>query len=153
MDEYLSDWTPEGMPEPWGLASDAPKDGARPEDRAAPSPPASGAASATEYAARRASKAIFVTSLTTAIAFAATAMSKVMPISAFGALSAIMIFALFALNVLFFPPALVMYDRWVERAKARAARRANGRQPFAADDASVESGSSGDVAVELHVDV
>ena len=106
-----------------------------------------------EYAARRASKAIFVTSLTTAIAFAATAMSKVMPISAFGALSAIMIFALFALNVLFFPPALVMYDRWVERAKARAARRANGRQPFAADDASVESGSSGDVAVELHVDV
>ena len=73
------------------------------------------------YAARRASKAIFVTSLTTAVAFAATAMSDVMPIAAFGALSAIMIFVLFALNVLFFPPALVIYDRWVRNAEARRA--------------------------------
>lgn len=74
------------------------------------------------YAARRASKAIFVTSLTTAVAFAATAMSDVMPIAAFGALSAIMIFVLFALNVLFFPPALVIYDRWVRNAEARRAK-------------------------------
>ena len=41
------------------------------------------------YTARRASKAISVTSFTTMMAFMATAMSKVMPISAFGILSAI----------------------------------------------------------------
>jgi hypothetical protein len=122
------------------------------------------------YTARRASKAIFVTSLTTAVAFAATAMSKVMPISAFGALSAIMIFVLFAVNVLFFPPALVLYDRWVRNA---ARRRANGEGKLAAclggfgckgknpgrdvaaradeiDD--VGSESSGDVAVVVGVD-
>jgi protein dispatched 1 len=121
------------------------------------------------YTARRASKAIFVTSLTTAVAFAATAMSKVMPISAFGALSAIMIFVLFAVNVLFFPPALVLYDRWVRNA---ARRRANGEGKLAAclggfgcvgppgrdvaaraDDADdVGSESSGDVAVVVGVD-
>jgi protein dispatched 1 len=121
------------------------------------------------YTARRASKAIFVTSLTTAVAFAATAMSKVMPISAFGALSAIMIFVLFAVNVLFFPPALVLYDRWVRNA---ARRRANGEGKLTAclggfgcvgppgrdvaaraDDADdVGSESSGDVAVVVGVD-
>ena len=120
------------------------------------------------YTARRASKAIFVTSLTTAVAFAATAMSKVMPISAFGALSAIMIFVLFAVNVLFFPPALVLYDRWVRNA---ARRRADGEGTLAAclggfgrkkkgpearekkeDADDVGSESSGDVAVVVGVD-
>ena len=106
-----------------------------------------------EYAARRASKAILVTSLTTAIAFAATAMSKVMPIASFGALSAIMIFVLFTLNVLFFPPALVMYDKWVRRAKARAARRADAkRRRLAGDESSVDSESSGKVAVDIRLD-
>ena len=80
------------------------------------------------YAAKRASKAIFVTSLTTAVAFAATALSDVMPIAAFGALSAIMIFVLFALNVLFFPPALVIYDRWLMNQRNAEARRAGGRE-------------------------
>jgi hypothetical protein len=81
------------------------------------------------YAATRASKAIFVTSLTTAVAFAATALSDVMPIAAFGALSAIMIFVLFALNVLFFPPALVIYDRWLMNQRNAEARRArDGRE-------------------------
>ena len=77
------------------------------------------------YTARRASGAIFVTSLTTAIAFAATAMSKVMPIAAFGALSATMIIVLFGLNVLFFPPALVFYERWVRTAELRKANGEN----------------------------
>ena len=80
------------------------------------------------YAAKRASKAIFVTSLTTAVAFAATALSDVMPIAAFGALSAIMIFVLFALNVLFFPPALVIYDRWLMNQRNAEARRTTGRE-------------------------
>ena len=81
------------------------------------------------YAAKRASKAIFVTSLTTAVAFAATALSDVMPIAAFGALSAIMIFVLFALNVLFCPPALVIYDRGLMNQRNAEARRArDGRE-------------------------
>ena len=67
------------------------------------------------YTARRASKAIFVTSFTTMTAFLATAMSKVMPISAFGILSATMIFVLFAVNVMFFPPALVLYSKFTSR--------------------------------------
>jgi hypothetical protein len=64
------------------------------------------------YTAERASKAIFVTSFTTMMAFLATAMSKVMPIAAFGILSATMIFVLFAVNVLLFPPALVLYSKY-----------------------------------------
>ena len=65
------------------------------------------------YTAERAAKAISVTSFTTMMAFLATAMSKVMPISAFGILSATMVFFLFAVNVAFFPPALMLYDRYV----------------------------------------
>ena len=65
------------------------------------------------YTAERASKAISVTSFTTMMAFLATAMSKVMPISAFGILSATMVFFLFVVNVAFFPPALMLYDRYV----------------------------------------
>ena len=63
------------------------------------------------YTSERASWAVFVTSVTTMMAFAATAMSEVMPIAAFGILSATMIFVLFVVNVLFFPPALVLYER------------------------------------------
>jgi hypothetical protein len=52
-------------------------------------------------------------------------MSKVMPIAAFGALSATMIIVLFGLNVLFFPPALVFYERWVRTAELRKANGEN----------------------------
>ncbi len=67
------------------------------------------------YTSERASWAVFVTSVTTMMAFAATAMSEVMPIAAFGILSATMIFVLFVVNVLFFPPALVLYERRLKR--------------------------------------
>ena len=90
------------------------------------------------YTARRASKAISVTSFTTMMAFMATAMSKVMPISAFGILSATMIFVLFVVNVLFFPPALVLYERHLSR-WCTVACRAKTREKDHASEANVAS--------------
>ena len=57
-----------------------------------------------------------------------------MPISAFGILSATMIFVLFVVNVLFFPPALVLYERHLSRwhgvlAKTREKDHASRRTP------------------------
>ena len=69
------------------------------------------------YTSRRASKAIFVTSFTTMGAFFATSLSEVMPISAFGILSATMIAVLFFINVLMFPPALFLYSLYLEKYK------------------------------------
>ena len=67
------------------------------------------------YTSRRASKAIFVTSFTTMGAFFATSLSEVMPISAFGILSATMIAVLFVVNVLMFPPALFLYSLYLDK--------------------------------------
>ena len=69
------------------------------------------------YTSRRASKAIFVTSFTTMGAFFATSLSEVMPISAFGILSATMIAVLFVVNVLMFPPALFLYSLYLDKFK------------------------------------
>jgi predicted RND superfamily exporter protein len=63
------------------------------------------------YAADRASKAIFATSLTTAGAFAATTTSSVMPIAAFGIFASTLIIVLFLLNIALLPPVLVLYER------------------------------------------
>lgn len=63
----------------------------------------------------RASKAIFVTSLTTTGAFLATAWSSITPLAGFGILSATMIAVLFAMNIVMFPAALVIYARYFER--------------------------------------
>lgn len=63
------------------------------------------------YSSRRASKAIFVTSLTTTGAFLATALSCITPLAGFGIMSATMISVMFAVHVLLFPPALVIYAR------------------------------------------
>eukprot|EP00803_Ostreobium_quekettii_P010453 evm.model.scf_31.4 EVM.evm.TU.scf_31.4 scf_31:52414-66468(+) len=59
--------------------------------------------------ARRASKAVFVTSFTTAAAFFATATSDLMPFQAFGIFSGICIVILFVINVLIMPVALVLW--------------------------------------------
>lgn len=68
-----------------------------------------------EYTHARAARAVFVTSFTTLAAFLATAWSSLIPLAAFGILSATMIACLFVVNVLFFPPALVIYVRYIER--------------------------------------
>lgn len=62
----------------------------------------------------RASKAIFVTSLTTTGAFLATAWSSITPLAGFGILSATMIAVLFTMNIVMFPAALVIYARYFE---------------------------------------
>ena len=68
-----------------------------------------------EYTHTRAARAVFVTSFTTLAAFLATAWSTLIPLAAFGILSATMIACLFVVNVLFFPPSLVIYVRHFER--------------------------------------
>ena len=67
------------------------------------------------YSSRRASKAIFVTSLTTTGAFLATAWSSITPLAGFGIMSATMISVVFVLHVFLFPPALVIYARHFEQ--------------------------------------
>ena len=62
---------------------------------------------------QRSSRAIFVTSFTTAGAFFATALSDLVPLAGFGVLSATMIVCLFICNVFMFPPAIVIYSRHV----------------------------------------
>ena len=59
---------------------------------------------------RRAAKAIFVTSLTTATAFVATALSEIVPISAFGYYSAILVVVDYLLTMLLFPPFLLIHN-------------------------------------------
>lgn len=62
-----------------------------------------------QYTAHRASKAVFVTSFTTAAAFFATATSELMPMRAFGIFAGICIVVLFLINVLVMPAALVLW--------------------------------------------
>eukprot|EP00803_Ostreobium_quekettii_P007425 evm.model.scf_1588.2 EVM.evm.TU.scf_1588.2 scf_1588:36900-37845(-) len=71
-----------------------------------------------QYTAHRASKAVFVTSFTTAAAFFATATSELMPMKAFGIFAGICIVVLFLINVLMMPAALVLwagYTPWCVR--------------------------------------
>ena len=60
---------------------------------------------------KRALHAIFVTSLTTAGAFCATALSPLVPLRSFGVFSAMVILCVFTLNALILPPLTVMYTR------------------------------------------
>lgn len=64
-----------------------------------------------EYTSVRASKAVMITSLTTTVAFLATASSRVMPISTFGIYAALCIFLLYWINVIIMPPALICWER------------------------------------------
>ena len=65
------------------------------------------------YSQRRASKAIFVTSFTTAVAFLATGFSALMPISTFGFFAAIIIPVNYLLVITVYPPVLVIWKKYV----------------------------------------
>ena len=65
------------------------------------------------YTQRRASKAIFVTSFTTAVAFLATGMSDLMPISSFGFFAAIIIPMNYVLVITAYPPILVIWHKYI----------------------------------------
>ncbi|CAD7699178.1 unnamed protein product [Ostreobium quekettii] len=62
-----------------------------------------------QYTAHRASKAVFVTSFTTAAAFFASATSELMPMASFGIFAGLCIVILFLFNVLIMPCALVLW--------------------------------------------
>ena len=59
---------------------------------------------------RRASKAMFVTSFTTASAFLATGFSDIMPISSFGYFAAILIVSNYLLVITLFPAVLMVWE-------------------------------------------
>ena len=70
------------------------------------------------YTLRRASRAMFVTSSTTCVAFLANFFSPIMPIKAFGIYAAIIIPANFILVCIIFPD-LIVYDEQVVSKKFR----------------------------------
>lgn len=69
------------------------------------------------YCYERAFLAIFNTSFTTAMAFLSTALSPIMPISAFGIFASIAIVVNYLYVVLFTPSALVIYHKYWENKK------------------------------------
>lgn len=67
------------------------------------------------YSFRRASRAMAVTSSTTAVAFFANALSPIMPIRAFGIFSGILIPINFLLVITMMPPAVIFYEKTVDK--------------------------------------
>ena len=63
------------------------------------------------YTMRRASRTMFMTSCTTAVAFLATCFSPIMPIQAFGIYSAILVPMNFLLTCYFLPPCVILYEK------------------------------------------
>jgi len=62
------------------------------------------------YTFRRASRAMAVTSSTTAVAFFANFFSPIMPVKSFGITSALIIPLNYFLVIMFFPSAVILYD-------------------------------------------
>ena len=69
------------------------------------------------YAWRRAVRAIAVTSGTTTVAFLANILSPQMPIQSFGIYAAVIIPANFVLIVMMFPPAVIIYEKYLAKFK------------------------------------
>ena len=65
----------------------------------------------TAYAFKRSFRAILVTSTTTAVAFAANALSDIRPIRAFGSFAAILIPMVFILLIMTVPSLQIIHDR------------------------------------------
>ena len=66
------------------------------------------------YSFTRASKAMLVTSSTTAVAFLANALADIAPIRAFGIYAAIIVPTNFVLVVLMLPPMVVIWERKIK---------------------------------------
>jgi hypothetical protein len=72
------------------------------------------------YTWRRATKAIFTTSFTTAMAFMATGFSQIMPIAAFGYFACCLVLANFLFAILTFPACVIIFERYlINRCKYR----------------------------------
>ncbi len=57
---------------------------------------------------------MLVTSLTTAVAFAATSLSKIVPISTFGIFAAIIVPINYMLVILAFPPFVIVHEKYLK---------------------------------------
>lgn len=66
------------------------------------------------YSLHRASKAMLVTSLTTALAFAANALSPLMPSAQFGIFAALMVATNYLFVISYFPAVVVIYTRYID---------------------------------------
>jgi predicted RND superfamily exporter protein len=66
------------------------------------------------YAWRRSTKAMAVTSSTTAVAFLANAFSPLMPIRSFGIWSGVIVLINYLLVVTLLPPATIFYEKHIE---------------------------------------
>lgn len=62
------------------------------------------------FTMRRAARTMFMTSVTTSVAFLATFFSPIMPIRAFGIYTAILVPMVFILTCMILPPAVIIYD-------------------------------------------
>ena len=80
---------------------------------------------------RRDSKAMFVTSITTAVAFLATSISKIMPISSFGIFASIVVPMNYILVIFVFPPFVVLSEKYC---KCCCRRRKKAKEEDKEDD-------------------
>ena len=64
------------------------------------------------FTVRRAARTMFMTSVTTSVAFLATFFSPIMPIRAFGIYSSILVPMVFILTCLILPPSVLIYDKY-----------------------------------------
>lgn len=67
------------------------------------------------YTSRRAVKAVFITSVTTAAAFFVMSASSIIPISTFGFWSGVLILVQFALLITIYPCAIILWERYIRR--------------------------------------
>ena len=65
------------------------------------------------YTFRRAVRAMAVTSSTTAVAFFVNITSQLMPIRAFGIFAGVIVLVNYILVVLFFPPTIIFYEKYI----------------------------------------
>lgn len=64
-----------------------------------------------DWTYRRAAKAMFVTSFTTVVAFGATGLSSLMPISSFGIFAGTLVAMNYLIVITYFPPLIVLWER------------------------------------------
>jgi len=72
---------------------------------------------------RRALRAMAITSSTTAVAFFVNITSGLMPIRAFGVFAGIIVLVNYLLVVTFFPPAIIVYEKYIEERANRFSKK------------------------------
>jgi len=81
------------------------------------------------YTFRRASRAMAVTSSTTAVAFLANMFSPIMPIKAFGLFAGVIVPANYFLVIMIFPSAVIFYDKYLADKCNCCSKKKNDEEP------------------------